>query len=139
MGENTMKYSIVFIFILFTAVLLSSCSSTKSSSTKQTSVIHASSNSASEVSNNKFPAKGQVTTVTGTLEMNSIGKYPYFINKGSGKNITTYFLQPDKEHEDVYYSLYSCFKHKIQIKGYEISRKSSWNITLAVTEVTIIE
>lgn len=134
-----MKYSIVFIFILFTAVLLSSCSSTKSSSTKQTSVIQASSNSASEVSNNKFPAKGQVTTVTGTIDMYSAGKYPYFINKGSGKNITSYFLLPDEAHQEVYYELYKYYGQKVQIKGYEISRKSSWNITLAVTEVTIIE
>lgn len=134
-----MKYSKLNICIIFAVFLFCTCSSTKKASSAQASATQVSSNSASEVSNNKFPAKGQVTTVTGTLEMNSIGKYPYFINKGSGKNITTYFLQPDKEHEDVYYSLYSCFKHKIQIKGYEISRKSSWNITLAVTEVTIIE
>ncbi|MDD5928551.1 MAG: hypothetical protein PUC37_01985 [Spirochaetales bacterium] len=134
-----MKYSKVNICIIFAVFLFCTCSSTKKASSAQASATQVSSSSSSDVSNNKFPAKGQITTVTGTLDMYSAGKYPYFINKGSGKNITTYFLQPDKEHEDVYYSLYSCFKHKIQIKGYEISRKSSWNITLAVTEVTIIE
>lgn len=134
-----MKYSKLNICIIFAVFLFCTCSSTKKASSAQASATQVSSNSASEVSNNKFPAKGQLTTVTGTLEMNSIGKYPYFINKGSGKNITSYFLQPDEAHQEVYYELYKYYGQKIQIKGYEISRKSSWNITLAVTEVTIIE
>lgn len=134
-----MKYSKAIIYILFSVILFSACSSTKSSLQDYSPASQASSDIASEFSNNKFPTKGQITTVSGTLQMNSVGKYPYYINKGSGKNITSYFLLPDEAHQEVYYELYKYYGQKVQIKGYEISRKSSWNITLAVTEVTIIE
>lgn len=77
-------------------------------------------------------------TITGVLEHRENGNW-IVITQPESKNRATYKIVQEAGYESVFASLTDFAKKKVRITGMEVSRTSPWNITLGITDITLVE
>lgn len=78
-----------------------------------------------------------IDTYYGTLYKSDSGEYT--LVTGNSRNRASIFIKQKKGSEEEYRALSEFVGKEVKIEGIELSRKSFWNITIALVSVSLSE